>query len=71
MERLLTELGEEMKAGHIEADPFIIGGKRAACAWCEYAAACGFDESKDCARRYIGYRADEVLRMIGEECGDG
>ena len=42
----------EDAAGNIAADPFWRGPEKNACRWCDYAAACHFEEGRggDCRR---------------------
>ena len=49
--RILEEIGKELAAGNINADPFWRGPEQNACQWCEYAAACHFEEGRGNDRR--------------------
>ena len=53
-QRILEEIGRELAAGSIAADPFWRGPEKNACLYCDYAAACHFEEGRggDC-RRYL------------------
>lgn len=42
--RLLRDIAGELAAGNIAADPFWRGPERNACVWCDYTAACHFEE---------------------------
>mgnify|MGYP006956166341 FL=1 len=48
------EIARELSAGNIAADPFWRGPEKNACLYCDYAAACHFEEGRggDC-RRYL------------------
>lgn len=50
-DRILREIGQELAAGNIAADPFWRGPDHNACQWCEYAAACHFEEGRRGDRR--------------------
>ena len=50
-DRILREIGQELAAGNIAADPFWRGSQHNACQWCEYAAACHFEEGRGGDRR--------------------
>lgn len=52
-DRLLRQVGEELAAGNIAADPFWRGPERNACQWCDYAAACHFEEGHGDCRRWL------------------
>lgn len=56
--RRLLEIGQELRAGQIEAKPCENGG-RVYCEWCDFRAACQFDES-------MGDKA-RVLRKLKDE----
>lgn len=52
IDTILANVGKELAAGVIHADPYWRGPDHNACRWCEYAAACQFEEGKggDCRR---------------------
>ena len=50
-QRVLRDIGRELAAGNINADPFWRGPEHNACQWCDYAAACHFEEGRGCDRR--------------------
>ncbi len=50
-EKVLHEIGRELAEGNIAADPFWRGPDHNACQWCEYAAACHFEEGRGGDRR--------------------
>ncbi len=62
--QLLTKMGDEMKKGSIDADPFKIGGKLAPCEYCAFVSACRFDEKKDRSRAIAALRSDEVWERL-------
>ena len=51
VQRLLEEICRELEAGNIAADPFWRGPEKNACRWCDYAAACHFEEGRGEDRR--------------------
>ncbi|NCB62285.1 MAG: ATP-dependent nuclease subunit B [Clostridia bacterium] len=50
-ERILREIGEELAAGNIAADPYWRGPEKNACRYCDYAAACHFEEGRGSDRK--------------------
>jgi ATP-dependent helicase/nuclease subunit B len=67
LEGQLCAIGREIAAGCIDADPYVRGA-RSACAWCEFAGACHFDEDCGDRRRYLPtLRAAEFWEKIKEE----
>ncbi len=51
-ERVLAQVCQELAAGKITADPFWRGEQKNACRYCDYAAACHFEDGRggDCRR---------------------
>jgi ATP-dependent helicase/nuclease subunit B len=64
IERLLTQMGGEMKKGSISANPFRAGGKLTSCEYCEFTAACRFNEKKDQPRTVKTLKAQEVWERL-------
>lgn len=64
--RVLREIGQELAAGNIAADPFWRGPEQNACRWCEYAAACHFEEGRggDRRRRLPPVKAQEFWAAV-------
>lgn len=56
VERILEEVGRELAAGTVAADPYWRGPEQNACLWCPYAAACQFEDGRDGERRRWGRR---------------
>ena len=50
--RILEEIGRELAAGNIAADPFWRGPGKNACQYCEFFRACQFEEHRD-KRRWV------------------
>ena len=52
IQRVLEDICQELAAGNIAADPFWRGPDKNACRFCDYAAACHFEEGRggDCRR---------------------
>lgn len=44
IEKVLLEMGKEIRGGGIDADPYYRGAKDIACTYCDYFEACHFDE---------------------------
>jgi len=54
LDDILLEMGQEIRAGNVDADPWQKGGGQRACDWCEYAQACHFEEGQGSDRcRYL------------------
>ena len=47
---VLREIAREIGSGNIQADPWYRDERRTACAWCDYASACHFEEGR-CGER--------------------
>ena len=64
--RVLEEIAAELAAGDIAADPFWRGPERNACQWCDYAAACCFEEGRGGDRRrwLPTVRAEDFWRAV-------
>ena len=44
VDKLVRDIGRETERGNIDADPFVRSPGDTACAYCPYAAACGFED---------------------------
>ena len=53
LDRLLRKIATELQDGKIDANPWYRGPQRSACAFCEFASACHFDETGGDKRRYL------------------
>ena len=51
IQRVLRDIGGEIAAGNIAADPFWKGPEKNACQYCDYAAACHYEEGRGADRR--------------------
>lgn len=70
LDKLLREMGREIAQGNIDADPYLKGGGRTACDYCDYAQACHFEEGRGGDRRRWLYSVkgkDFWERKEGEE----
>ena len=71
--RILEEIGQELAAGNIAADPFWRGPEHNACQWCDYAEACHFEEGHggDCRRWLPSVTGEEFWQAVarGQESG--
>lgn len=66
----LTQAAEELATGDIDADPFWRGPRENACRWCEYGAACHFEESCGDRRRWQRHiKPVEFWKGLEEEGG--
>ena len=67
IEKTLLQIAQELRSGCIPADPRVDGG-HSACEFCDYAAACHFDELRgDSARCLTHLREAEVWENIRKE----
>ena len=69
-QRILAEIGRELSGGVIAADPFWRGPQKNACLYCDYAAACHFEEGRggDCKRYLPSLDGEAFWQSIeGEE----
>lgn len=74
VERILHEVGQELAAGTVAADPYWRGADQNACRWCEYRAACQFEEGKgsDARRRGRSMKAKDFWDALdGKNCEEG
>ena len=64
---ILREIGQELAAGNIAADPFWRGPEHNACRWCDYAPACHFEEGcgGDRTRYLPTVKGEEFWRSLG------
>ena len=70
--QILSEICLELKSGEIGADPFWRGPNRNACLYCEYAAACHFEECLgEDRRRWIPSVSNEAFWAYLEEQEEG
>ena len=66
--RVLRQIGEELAAGNIAADPFWKGSEHNACQYCDYAQACHFEEGRgDDRRRWLPTVSAQVFWQRLEE----
>ena len=73
-QRILREIAGELASGVIDADPFWRGPEKNACLYCDYAAACHFEDGRGTdRRRYLPSVDGEAFwsYVEREEQGDG
>ncbi len=63
----LGALARELRGGSIAADPWFRSQTENACRFCDYAAACHFDEAEDRIRYLRRMRSGEVWEKLAEE----
>lgn len=68
-ERTLRDLALKIAKGDIEANPYASGKDFTVCKWCDFKAACHFDESmeKDRLRHIKSFKAGQVFELLKEE----
>jgi len=72
VDQILSEICLELKSGEIGVDPFWRGPNRNACLYCEYAAACHFEECLgEDRRRWIPSVSNEAFWAYLEEQEEG
>ena len=72
-QHILAEIAGELSSGIIDADPFWRGPEKNACLYCDYAAACHFENGRGSdRRRYLPTIDSETFwtSVAGEEDGD-
>lgn len=72
VEQTVLQLGRTLKEGCVEADPYRKDGDHTACDWCDFRAACMFDEtmSRDTIRTLPGYGREEINEILDREEDD-
>ena len=72
IEKVLDEICRELAAGNIAADPFWRGPEKNACRFCDYAAACHFEEGRggDCRRWLPNMSSKEFWENIEVETSE-
>ena len=69
---VLKRAAGELAAGNIDADPYWRGADKNPCRWCDYKAACHFEEGCGDARRYRrSVKAAEFWRRMENREEDG
>ena len=65
----LQEICRELAEGNIAADPFWRGPEKNACRFCDYAAACLFEEGRggDCRRWLPSVKSRDFWKQLEEE----
>ena len=72
IQRVLEDICAEIASGNIAADPFWRGPEKNACRFCDYAAACQFEEGRggDCRRWLPNVTAQQFWENVeGEQHG--
>ena len=69
IQRVLGDICQELAQGNIAADPFWRGPEKNACRYCDYAAACHFEEGRggDCRRWLNSIGAEDFWERLSEE----
>lgn len=72
VDRVLRDICRELAAGNIAADPFWRGPDKNACRYCDYAAACHFEEGRggDCRRWLSGVSAEEFWQEVEQSADE-
>ncbi|MFQ7454052.1 MAG: hypothetical protein ACLRNQ_24680 [Flavonifractor plautii] len=67
--RILEEIGRELAAWQHRRRPLLAGPDHNACQWCEYAAACHFEEGRGGDRRRFlpAVRGEEFWQAVAKE----
>ena len=66
---ILRQIAQEIGSGNIQADPWYRDERRTACAWCDYASACHFEDGRCGERsRYLyPVKGTEFWEQLDEE----
>ena len=64
--KTLSDLAAELRAGSVAADPWFKTARDNACAFCDYREACLFDEDRDCRRVRTSLTPAEAWKKIEE-----
>ncbi len=69
VDRVLRDICAELAAGNICADPYWRGADRNACRYCDFAAACHFEENRggDCYRRLASVSAEDFWAGLEQQ----
>ncbi len=69
IQKILNDIGKELAEGSIASDPFWKGEQKNACMFCDYAAACQFEERRgtDCRRWLRHMEAPDFWDSIAKE----
>ncbi len=70
VDRILRQIARELEQGNIDADPCWRGPGKTACAYCPFAAACNFDESRDRWHYLHKPKTEEFWAFIDRETGE-
>ena len=68
IQTVLEEICGELSQGNIDAAPYWRGAEKNACRWCDYAAACHFEEGRghDCRRWLATVKSKEFWQRLEE-----
>ncbi|WP_458862218.1 PD-(D/E)XK nuclease family protein [Acidaminobacterium chupaoyuni] len=69
VQRQMQKIAAEIAKGEIEANPYCTGPQWSVCQWCDFKAACQFDETmeKDSMRRMGSLKNSEVFARLDQE----
>jgi ATP-dependent helicase/nuclease subunit B len=71
IDRLLTGMARELRAGSIAADPWYKSDNENTCLYCDYYSACHFDESCDKWRWPAALKAPEFWARLEGGAAEG
>lgn len=65
--KILRDIAGEIATGNIDADPYLRAGNRSYCDFCDYAAACHFEEGsgRDCHRYLYSVKGKRFWEEAG------
>ena len=64
IDELLRALARELRSGSVAADPWYRSETDSACAFCDYAAACHFNDEDDSIRYMTRLRPQQVWELM-------
>ena len=66
IDRTLSDMASALRSGAVDASPLYKNEQDNACVYCEYAAACMYDETKDARRRRSARETGAAWERIGK-----
>ena len=69
IDETLRDMAKELRAGSVEADPWYRSQTDTACRFCDYAAACHFNEKDDRIRYVTKLRPQQVWELMAKKKG--
>ena len=70
IDKVLTDIGRDLRSGRIDADPFYKSPMDNACMYCDYKDACRFTDGQgnDQKRQITKLKTPEAMTLMRKEC---